>query len=159
VSGPDADRIEIRREEIASPIARALIADLNAELTDLYPEEGANHFRLDADEVAPGWGAFVVARAGGRTVGCGAVRRLDAETAEVKRMFVKRAARGQGIGRLLLAALEGEALLLGARRLVLETGQRQPAALGLYERAGFARIPAFGAYVGTPLSVCMGKDL
>jgi GNAT superfamily N-acetyltransferase len=159
VSGREAERIEIRREEITSPIARALIADLNAELSALYPEEGANHFRLDAEEVESGRGAFVVARAGGRTVGCGAVRRIDPATAELKRMFVKRAARGQGIGRLLLAALEGEALLLGARRLVLETGERQAEALTLYGRAGFVRIPAFGPYVGSPLSVCMGKDL
>jgi putative acetyltransferase len=159
VSEGDGDRIEIRREEITSPIARALIADLNAELSAMYPEEGANHFRLDADEVAPGRGAFVVARAGGRTVGCGAVRRIDAETAEVKRMFVTRRARGQGIGRLLLAALEGEALGLGVRRLVLETGERQAEALALYTRAGFARIAAFGEYVGSPLSVCMAKDL
>jgi GNAT superfamily N-acetyltransferase len=159
VSRGAGEGIEIRREEITSPMARALISDLNAELAAMYPEEGANHFRLDADEVAPGRGAFVAARAGGRLVGCGAVRRIDAETAEVKRMFVKREARGQGIGRLLLATLEGEALLLGARRLVLETGERQDAALALYGRAGFVRIPPFGEYVGSPLSVCMGKDL
>jgi GNAT superfamily N-acetyltransferase len=159
VSGGDGDRIEIRREAITSPIARALIADLNAELSAMYPEEGANHFRLDAEEVAPGRGAFVAARAGERLVGCGAVRRLDADTAEIKRMFVRREARGRGIGRLLLATLEGEALGLGVRRLVLETGERQAEALALYTRAGFARIPAFGEYVDSPLSVCMGKDL
>lgn len=157
--GADWTRIEIRREEITSPIARALIADLNAELSGMYPEEGANHFRLEADEVAPGRGAFVAARAGERLVGCGAVRRLDADSAEIKRMFVRREARGRGIGRLLLATLEGEALGLGVRRLVLETGQRQAEALALYTRAGFARIPAFGEYVGSPLSICMAKDL
>jgi GNAT superfamily N-acetyltransferase len=151
--------VEIRREELTSPLVRALIADLDAEIRARYPEDGASFLRLEPEEVAPGRGAFVGARAAGRLVGCGAVRRLDAATAEVKRMFVKAEARGQGIGRLILAALEGEALALGVRRLVLETGDRQPEALALYERAGFARIPAFGEYVGAPLSVCMGKEL
>src|SRR4029077_17212677 len=119
----------------------------------------ANHFRLDPEEVAEGQGAFLAAYAGGRAVGCGAVRRIDPGTAEIIRKFVRPDARGRGLGRFLLAALEGEALRLGARRLLLETGDRQPEALALYERAGFARIPPFGEYVGSPLSVCMAKDL
>ena len=52
-----------------------------------------------------------------------------------------------------------EARALGCARPVLETGIRQPEAIALYERAGFSRIPAFGEYVHSPLSVCMGKDL
>ena len=155
----DVQKFEIRRQKLDSPIARALIADLDAELSERYPEEGATHFRLEPEEVAEGRGAFLAAYAGGRAVGCGAVRRIDATTAEVKRMFVRPDARGQGIGRVLLAALEGEALRLGARRLVLETGDRQAEALALYEWAGFVRIPPFGEYVGSPLSVCMAKEL
>ena len=69
------------------------------------------------------------------------------------------AARGAGLGRRILDALSAEARALGATRVVLETGARQHVAIGLYERAGFVRVAAFGEYVGSPLSVCMAKDL
>ena len=84
---------------------------------------------------------------------------LDADTAEIKRMYVAPGARGRGIGWMILDSLQTEARRLGARRLVLETGERQPEAVALYTRAGFARIPAFGEYIGSPLSVCMTKTL
>ena len=154
-----AEDFEIRREELGSPAAAALIAALNAELSATYPEEGATHFRLDPDEVGEGHGAFLVAYDGGRPVGCGALRRLDTDTAEIKRMYVAPEARGRGLGRLLLGALEGEARRLQVARIVLETGVRQREALGLYESAGYARIPSFGEYVDSPLSVCFGKPL
>jgi len=151
--------VDVRREDITSPAAGALIAALNAELSERYPEEGANHFRLDADEVAEGRGAFVVARVGGQPAGCGAIRRIDADTGEIKRMYVAPALRGRGIGARVLATLEAEARRLRLSRIVLETGARQPDALGLYRRAGYGEIAAFGEYVGSPLSVCMGKRL
>jgi len=149
----------IRRADISQSDAQSLIAALNAELSARYPEPGATHFRLDADEVAEGRGAFLVAFMATRPVGCGAVRRIDSSMAEIKRMYVVPGARGKSIGRRILFALEDEARNLGATRLVLETGGRQPEALALYARAGFVRIPAFGEYVGSPWSICMEKTL
>jgi GNAT superfamily N-acetyltransferase len=146
-------------EPLASDDAQALIAALNAELTEQYPNPADRFFGLSEQEVAGGKGAFVVARHGGRPVGCGAVRSLTAEIAELKRMYVAPEARGRGLGARLVAALEEEARRLGVRRLVLETGDRQLAAIALYTRAGFARIPAFGAYIGAPRSLCFGKTL
>ena len=154
-----AFEVEVRREDIACAVAASMIAALNAELTRLYPEDGANHFRLDLEEVAAGRGAFLVAYCRGNPVGCGAVRRLDADTAEIKRMYVEPSARGLGVGRAILHALESEAYALNVDRIVLETGERQVEAVTLYERSGFRRIPAFGEYVGSPLSVCMEKRL
>lgn len=151
--------LTVARADLGSAVVRGLIAALNAELSSRYPEAGATHFRLDPQEVAPGHGAFLVAARGERPVGCGAVRRIEARTGEVKRMYVAPEARGLGVGRTVLAALEAEARALGCARLVLETGVRQPEAIRLYERAGFIRIPAFGEYVDSPLSVCMAKDL
>lgn len=151
--------LTIWRCDFLAPEARALIEALNAELSSRYPEEGANHFRLDAEEVVDGRGAFLIAAVAGKPVGCGAVRRIEARTAEIKRMYVNPAERSRGVGRALLAALETEARALGMARLVLETGLRQPEANALYERAGFSRIAPFGEYVGSPLSVCMAKDL
>jgi GNAT superfamily N-acetyltransferase len=152
----------IRREHLSSSVASELIRALNAELTARYPEEGANFFNLSAEEVSEGRGAFFIAYRDHRPVGCGAVRRTGPGVAEIKRMYVAPTARGVGIGRQILGALEAEARRLGAQRLVLETGPRQPEALALYARAGFIQIPLFGEYLDTPypeLSVCMAKDL
>ena len=151
--------VEIRRADILSPVVQQLISALNSELEERYPEEGANHFRLDPEEVADGRGAFLVAYIGGQPVGCGAVRRIESTVAEIKRMYVAPQARGRGVGRQVLLQLEAEARRLGATRLVLETGPRQPEALALYRRAGFIEIPQFGEYVGAEFSVCMAKNL
>jgi GNAT superfamily N-acetyltransferase len=151
--------VVIRRAEITSPEAQQLISALNCELETRYPEDGANFFRLDSEDVANGRGAFLVAYMDGRPVGCGAVRRNEPGVAEIKRMYVAPEARGRGVGRLVLEELEVVARQLGIRRLVLETGPRQPEALTLYRRAGFVEIPLFGEYVGAEFSVCMAKDL
>jgi GNAT superfamily N-acetyltransferase len=159
VTATSVDDLEIRREAIASATAARMIAALNDELSALYPETGANHFRLDTEEVLEGRGAFLLAVRRGRPVGCGAIRRLDEHTAEIKRMYVAPEARGAGVGRAVLRALEGEARQLGVTRIVLETGERQLRALALYESSGFVQIPAWGEYVGSPVSVCMEKRL
>jgi GNAT superfamily N-acetyltransferase len=136
-----------------------LIAALNAELSGRYPEEGACHFRLEPDEVAAGRGAFLVASRTGKPIGCGAVRRIDEGSGELKRMYVCPEERGRGAGRAILSALEVEAQALGLSRLVLETGVRQTEAIALYRKAGFSDIAPFGEYVTSPLSLCMAKDL
>jgi putative acetyltransferase len=154
--------LEVRCEDLLSSTAQQLIRRLNAELEARYPEEGANFFRLDVDEVSEGRGAFVVAYMAELPVGCGAVRMIEPGVAEIKRMYVEPSARGRGIGRQILDTLEAHSRKLGARRLVLETGPRQPEALTLYRRAGFTGIPLFGEAVDSPhpeLSVCMAKDL
>ena len=152
--------ITIARARLADDASRALIGSLNAELSATYPEPGATHFGLDEADVADGRGAFLVAWLDGAPAGCGAVRLLDAETGELKRMFVSPGVRGKGVGRRLVEALEAEARSLGARRLVLETGTRQTAALALYAATGFTPVPLYGEYVRSPdTSVCLGKEL
>lgn len=154
-----SDPITIRREDLLGETAAKLIKALNSELSATYPEEGATHFRLDPEETEEGRGAFLVARVDGVPMACGAIRKNDEETAEIKRMYVVPEARGRGLSRRVLAALEAEAARLQVKRIVLETGPRQHAALALYERAGYRRIPLFGEYVGSPLSICMEKLL
>jgi putative acetyltransferase len=165
----ESDALEIASEALTSPVAAALLAVLNAELSARYPEPGATHFRLDPREVAPGAGIFLVARRFGQPVGCGALRclrdaalihELGPRVGELKRMYVAPEVRGQGIGQALLARLEAEARALGLDRLVLETGTRQAEALALYRRAGFAGISAYGEYVASPAtSICLAKAL
>jgi putative acetyltransferase len=151
--------LAIRREELQSSVAYRLIEALNAELSAQYPEPGATHFRLDAEEVAADKGAFLVGYLDGKPVACGAIRCIDAGVAEVKRMYVIPAARGRGFSRSILMALEDSARKLGIRRLVLETGPRQREALALYRRSGFVAIAPFGEYAHSELSLCMAKDL
>lgn len=154
------EAITIARAELTDDVSRPLIEALNAELSGAYPEPGATHFHVDAAETAPGRGAFLVVSVDGAAVGCGAVRLIDADTAELKRMYMSPAARGKGLGRRLVAALETEARALGARRLVLETGVRQASAIALYRATGFQPIPLYGEYCLSPdTSICLGKDL
>jgi GNAT superfamily N-acetyltransferase len=79
--------------------------------------------------------------------------------AELKRMYVVDRARGRGFARRLLAELERTAAAAGARRMVLETGTRQPEAIGLYRSAGYHPIPGFGVYRCAPGSRYFGKPL
>ena len=151
--------ITIAPEPLAGAAAGELIAWLNAELTERYPDPEDRHFSLSAEQVAEGEGVFLVARLDGEPVACGALRRIGPGIGEIKRMFVAPSQRGLGVGRRLLEELERHAGLLGLHRLVLETGVRQAEALALYERAGFRPIARFGEYVDSPLSVCMAKDL
>jgi putative acetyltransferase len=151
--------MKLVREDIGSASVRGLFAALNAELTDLYPEPGANHFELVSEEVQPGRGALLVAYEGNTAVGCCALRRIDDQTAEMKRIYVAPEARKKGTASLLLREMETEARRLGVTRLVLETGDRQPAAIALAESFGFTRVPLFGPYINSPLSVCMAKNL
>jgi GNAT superfamily N-acetyltransferase len=153
------DALAIRRVDLDSPQARLLIGELNVEPAAMYPEPGANHFKLDAAEVAPANGAFLIGYLDVVAVACGAIRRIDARVAEVKRMYVVPAERGRGLSRVILAALEEHAQRLGFERLVLETGTRQLEAIALYRGAGFNCIALFCEYVGSDLSVCMAKDL
>ena len=108
---------------------------------------------------------FLVAMAEGQAIGCGGIQpvtlALDGETdvliGEVKRMYVTQGWRRRGVGAAILAALGERAREFGYRRLVLETGDRQPEAVALYTSNGWVRIAPFGPYVGDPTSVCFEK--
>ena len=151
--------IEIRREDLTSATAQALIAALNADLRARYPGDGSDYFRLDAAEVRQGRGAFVVAYDADTPVGCGAVRLIDSGVAEIKRMYVLPDLRGRGIARRMLDALEHEARSIGVTKLLLETGTRQPEAIALYSKAGYFPTEPFGEYPPSPLNVFFEKIL
>ncbi len=152
--------IEIRREDLMSPTAHSLINALNADLRARYPEgDGMHYFRLDADEVRPGRGAFVVAYDARTPVGCGAVRMIGAGIAEIKRMYVVPGVRGRGVARRMLEVLENEARAIGVTTLMLETGTRQPEAIALYSKTGYSPTDPFGEYPPSPLNVFFEKRL
>jgi putative acetyltransferase len=92
-------------------------------------------------------------------VGCGALRELEPHAGEVKRMYVVPQLRRSGVASALLTALEAEAARRGWTHLRLETGTEQPDAMAFYERHGYRRIPNFGHYAGSTLSVCYERVL
>lgn len=137
--------IEIARESPESDLASVLLGRYYAELGSRFPG-GFDPDRTAAApvvELVPPRGAFLVARLDGRAVGCGAVRKLDENTAEVKRMWIEPDVRGRGVGRRLLAALEDAAIELDCRVLRLDTSARLTEALALYRSSGYHEIPAY----------------
>ncbi len=150
--------ISVQPEDPRGEAATQLVRELTAEIAALYSDfgqDGSGSF--SANDVLVPRSAFVVARLNGQPVGCGALRPMDAETMEVKRMYVAPCARRLGLGRRILAELERLAAGFGYHVMRLETGIRQPEARALYERFGFHRIPPFGQYIGNPISVCYEK--
>lgn len=133
--------VRVEPARFDSPDAVALRAEAVAE----------THARYDTDTewtahpTASDTPVFLIARAAdGELIGCGALRRHEDETVELKRMYVRPAWRRRGIGVQILDALEREARALGARRVVLETGTEQPEAVSLYEGRGYVRTPCWG---------------
>jgi GNAT superfamily N-acetyltransferase len=127
------------------PDVQSLTAAQQVELRRRYDGAGEPGTPPSAADVS----VVLVARTPeGVALGCGALRHLGGDEAELKRMYVVPEARGRGVSKVLLAGLEEAALERGWRTLRLETGPRQPEAIGLYERAGYRPIGAFGAYIG-----------
>jgi putative acetyltransferase len=149
--------LRIALEAPRQPDVLALIDALDAYQRPLYPP--ASHHGIDIDALSRPEVLFAVARdEAGRAAGCGAVL-VEPPFGELKRMYVEPALRGHGVANGLLSFLEREAAARGCTTLRLETGVRQPEAIGLYERAGFVRCGPFGAYVDDPLSVFMTRVL
>ena len=126
----------------ASDEARSLVAAYVAEIAATFPGgfDPAASVSADPDELTPPNGAFLVVREDdGTAIGCGGVKLLDPRTAEIKRMWLAPAARGRGLGRLLLDALEGAARDLGATEGRLDTNANLESAIALYDRAGWRR--------------------
>ena len=91
------------------------------------------------------------------TVGCGAFKKFDKNTAEIKRMFVHPNHRNKGIASIILKELELWANDLGFTSYILETSPKLTSAIALYEKKGYQFIPNYGQYIGVENSVCMKK--
>ena len=147
----------ITAERPDTPDAMLLINELQTHLESFYPPESRHGFsveRLIADSVA-----FFVLRADGHPAGCGGIKMVGRDYGELKRMFVRPQFRGAGFGEMLVERLAAHALAHRVSLLRLETGIHQHAAIRLYERLGFYRIPPFGPYTNDPVSLCYEKRL
>jgi GNAT superfamily N-acetyltransferase len=149
-------RVETRSEPFDGPAAQALIDEVQREYVRRYGSPDGTP--VDPAEFAPPGGHFVVVYLDGAPAACGGWRR-HGDDAEIKRMYVAPHARGHGLARRVLAELEAAAAAAGVRRVILETGTRQPEAMALYESSGYARIPGFGVYRDEPSCRCYAKSL
>ncbi len=151
------DEIEIRAARFDEPAVQKLVADALDELSRRYGGSG-DDTPISPTDFDPPAGGFFVAVAGGGLIGCAGWRRHGAD-AELKRMFTAEAARGRGAARRILAAIEESARAAGCRRVILETGDRQPEAIALYTSAGYRRIEDFGYYKGEEGVLSFARDL
>jgi putative acetyltransferase len=136
---------------------RSLIAELNAALHALTPPEHCYH--LTVEQMAGPDTTVFIARDKGAAVGCGALKRHARGIGEVKRMYTRPAYQGRGIGGRIVEEIETLSRAEGLRQLVLETGDRHPAAWHVYERAGFRRCGPVLDYPDTGSSIFYEKPL
>lgn len=155
--------VELRTLALDHPDVQKLIDEVQQEYVHRYGGKDATP--VDVSEFAAPRGTFVVGYLDGVAVACGGWRAHEpgpefaAGDAELKRMYVVPAVRGRGLSRVLLTELERRAIAAGRRRMVLETGARQPESIGLYTSSGYTEIPRFGLYRCHPLSRCFAKPL
>lgn len=136
---------------------RVLVAELNATLLELTPPEFVSHLTVE-QMTTPDTTVFI-ARDGDAVVACGALKRHDGGVGEVKRMYTRPSHRGRKIGAMIVERIEALAHAEGLTRLVLETGDRHPAAWTVYERAGFTRCGPVLDYPDSKWSVFYEKTL
>ena len=139
--------LTLQRIEHATDDARQLVGELENEMAATYSNE--QRHGLSVERIFQPHVMFFIAYLNGEPAGCGGIA-FDDGFAELKRMYVRPALRGRGIVQGLLDRLAAEALARGYRRVTLETGDVQHAAMRAYERAGFTRCAAFGDYCGLP---------
>lgn len=141
------EKLEFRPADSGAEPGASLIRAMSEEIGALYPIglEAPGMPSATPSDLGPPGGTFLLGWHEGVAVCCGGVKRLPDGTCEIKRMYVLPAARGQGVARALLGALEDAARQLGYSIARLDTGPKQPHAQALYESAGYARIGNFNA--------------
>ncbi len=133
-----------------------LVKLLDADLTE---RDGKDHSFYAQFNKIDNIQHVVVAFDGRKAVGCGAIKRYSEDTMEVKRMYTLPEYRGRGVAKRVLAELETWAGEMSFRKCILETGKKQPEAIGLYSTRGYKVIPNYGQYATIENSVCFEKDL
>lgn len=149
--------IDIAVESPLQDEVRGLIAELNATLLELTPAEFC--FHMSAEQMAEADTTVFIARDNGEAIACGALKRHDGAIGEVKRMYTRPTHRGKRIGAAMVDRIEAMARKEGIARLVLETGDRHPAAWAVYESAGFSRCGPVLDYPDSQWSVFYEKNL
>jgi GNAT superfamily N-acetyltransferase len=148
--------IHIAKADPLSADSHTLIEKLSVALAGITGSSGKTSFNID--DVQTDRALWVLAHdEQGLAVGCGAIRPLSAETAELKRMFALHA--GKGIGSAIVHHLEQAARDMGYLEIKLETRRVNQQAVAFYEKQGYVQTENYGVYVGRPEAVCFIKRL
>ena len=148
--------IKIKRTDSGNQDFMELVKHLDA---DLAERDGKDHSFYDQFNKIDRIRYAVVAYENGKPVGCGAIKGYSANTMEIKRMYTSPNSRGNGIAAKVLKELEIWARELSCEKCILETGKRQPEAIGLYKKYGYKLIPNYGQYAEIENSVCFEKEI
>jgi len=126
---------------------------------DLAERDGNDHpFYAQFNKIAK-IRYVIVAYENSKPIGCGAIKEYSPNIMEIKRMYTLPEDRGKGIATKVLTELEIWATKLSYEKCILETGKKQPEAIGLYEKNGYKLIPNYGQYAEIENSLCFEKDL
>ncbi|MEH1302761.1 GNAT family N-acetyltransferase [Raoultella ornithinolytica] len=148
--------ITVEKSDPFSSESHRLIEMLSAELAAITGDNGKSNFTVEAMyEDKALWA--LAKNAHGDAIGCGAIRPLTPNIAELKRMFSDRSV--PGVGRALLAFLETSAKEMGYSELRLGTRHINQRAVNFYEKYGYIRIENYGPYIGRTEAVCFSKEL
>ncbi|MCZ8284384.1 MAG: GNAT family N-acetyltransferase [Bacteroidia bacterium] len=146
----------LQRTNSDDPDFQALVRELDK---DLAIRNGEDHSFFAQFNKINAIKHVVLAFENEQVVGCGAIKEYDADTMEVKRMFVPLEKRGKGIASAVLKELEHWAKELGYQTCVLETGRKQPEAIAVYKKNNYRIIQNYGQYAGVESSVCFEKHI
>ena len=147
--------LQVLEADINTDESLALLKELSGSLNHITGNSGESSFSIDDMEDEKS--IFVIARSGSKAAGCGAIRRIDDSTGELKRMYAKE--QGLGVGTSILNFLENKALEFGYSRLICETRKINVGACSFYIRNGFHVIPNYGKYQGRDEAVCFEKRI
>jgi len=148
--------INVLRTSTDNPDFIELVRLLDA---DLAIRDGDDHAFYDQFNKTGKIRHAVVAYEDEKPSGCGALKAYDANTLEIKRMYVMPGRRKKGVATKIIAELEKWAVELSYTKCILETGKNQPEAIGLYKKNGYTVIRNYGQYAGVANSVCFEKEL
>ena len=126
---------------------------------DLATRDGQDHSFYAQFNTIDKLKHVVIAYENEKPLGCGAVKEYAANTMEIKRMYVSPESRKKGIATKILSELENWASELSYAKCILETGKRQPEAIGLYKKNGYNLIPNYGQYAKMENSLCFEKEM
>ena len=148
--------IEIIRTDSTNDNFRILISKLDKELFNRYGQIQNSYKNLNIIETTA---TVIIVKVDNKPVGCGCYKKYNEDTVEIKRMYIDTNFRGQGLSKIILRELENLAKESGYKNTILETGNKQPEAIGLYKKSGYKLIDNYGQYEGIETSICMTKQI
>lgn len=149
-------KIDIIKADSTDKGFQELVRELDAYLTMIDGEEHSFYAQYNKIDTLNN---CIIIKVNKEPIACGAFKKYDEKTVEIKRMYTKEKSRGKGFAKMVLRLLEKWAKEEGYKRTILETGKRQVSAVELYKNSGYEIIPNYGQYKDIENSICFSKKL